>query len=162
MVTSGPFPPACDVITGLRRGVTGTGFTGLGDATWAEPLSTRSSLDGLLIMESILKLDIRLAAAGLGGDATLPGGMKGCGEPSVDRPVGQSPLPALPRESVLRRWRFEAGESASRSWSRFCELVVGFYGRIRARALGTKFSPKMNAFKRKQGRYIYRVNDQGE
>jgi hypothetical protein len=49
----------CDV-TGLRRGVRATGLIGLGDEmTDEEPLSTRSSFEELLMIESMLKLDIR-------------------------------------------------------------------------------------------------------
>ena len=102
----------CDV-TGLRRGVMATGLIGFGDETCGVAgLSTRSSFVGPLMMESMLKLDIRwplFGAAGLGGDATLPGCMNGCGDPlppledSPNAPSPPPPLPALPRESVLSR-----------------------------------------------------------
>ena len=53
----------CDV-TGLLRGVRATGLMGLGeemtfDDVIGEPLSGLSSLELLLMMESMLKLDIR-------------------------------------------------------------------------------------------------------
>lgn len=102
----------CDV-TGLRRGVIATGLIGFGDETCgvAGWWSTLSSFDGPLMMESMLKLDIRwplFGAASLGGEATLPGCMNGCGDPlppleDIPKAPSAPPLPALPRESVLSR-----------------------------------------------------------